>query len=120
MMKHISGTYYVQKPTENSFHQNTLEYLYSTVTQEWPTSNFRYRCCGGTDHVSHAQNSVIHSQSLNLGLEMITSKEPISLGTTVIFIVTLCETIHYMSYAITFLHASNICTKVTSCMQLHS
>ena len=44
--------------------------------------------------MSHAKNSVIHSQSLNLGLEMIMqpSKEPISPMTTVlIFMVTLCD-----------------------------
>ena len=30
-----------------------------------------YRSCGGTDHVNHAKNTIIHSQSLKLGLEMI-------------------------------------------------
>ena len=42
----VSGTYYVQRPTKNSFHQNTLEYLQYSHTrmanrQEWLTSHFR-------------------------------------------------------------------------------
>ena len=47
-----------------------IEYLQYSHTR---MANFHFQgitVFGGTDHVSHAKNSIIHSQSLNSRLEM--------------------------------------------------
>ena len=67
-MKYVSETYYVQRQIENSFHQNTST-VQSHKNGQLPIS--WYHGCGDSDHVSHAKNFIIHSQSLNIGLKMI-------------------------------------------------